>query len=322
MKWFKHQCNASDNLALNNLIDEFGLKGYAWWFLLLELCAEKFDGISEPEFRFHIRTVKLKLRASGANVSSFLRRCDAAALLSCTVVESPCTGVESEFHLKIPKLLEIKDNHTRNLQATDKKVSARLDIDKNRLDKIKNISPKADLTPPKEPSPVSEIRESFLQNYRKEFQREYAGWGAKENGMVSKWLKSVSLENAKRLCELYPKWNDPWVTKQGHPLGILMAQYVQLDAWAQSTPQLIKKIAAGKAAENVDLKRAVDFEEMKRGLKHSATRQQTIENPSPIGRLQKSIPLPTAQRILGERGDPFGAEIFDPPSESDFGESL
>ena len=182
--------------------------------------------------------------------------------------------------------------------------------------------PTGSSTTPKEPSHVSQVKKAFLESYKKEFKRDYPGWGAKENGMASKWLKSVSLDDAKRLCDLYPKWNDPWVTKQGHPLGILMAQYVQLDAWAQSTPQLIKKIAAGKAAENVDLKRAVDFEEMKRGLKHTATRQQTIENPSSIGRLQKPIPLPTTQRILGERGDPFGAEIFDPPSESDFGESL
>jgi len=315
MKWFKHHCSASDSRNVNHLIDEFGIQGYAWWFLLLELCAEKYDGTGEPEFTFHRRVVQLKLRSTWTRVQLLLDSCSTRGQLTWT-------AVGQEINIKIPKLLEVKDNHTRNLQVNSRTLAPRQDKDKDKeLDKNR-YSPKADLTPPKEPSPVSEIRESFLQSYKQEFKREYAGWGAKENGMVAKWLKSVSLENAKRLCALYPKWNDPWVTKQGHPLGILMSQYVQLDAWAQSTPQLIKKIAAGKAAENVDLKRAVDFEEMKRGLKHTATRQQTIENPSSIGRLQKSIPLPTAQRILGERGDPFGAEIFDLPSESDFGESL
>jgi hypothetical protein len=177
-------------------------------------------------------------------------------------------------------------------------------------------------SPPKLATPVSEVRDSFLESYKQEFKRDYAGWGAKENGMVSKWLKSVSLESAKRLCELYPKWNDPWVTKQGHPLGILMAQYVQLDAWAQNPKQLISKIAAGKAAENVDLKRAVDFEEMKRGLKHTATKQQAIEDLSATRRVQKPIQITATKGILGERRDPFGAEVFDPPSESNFGESV
>lgn len=175
---------------------------------------------------------------------------------------------------------------------------------------------------PSDPTPVTLVKNAFLESYRKEFKREYAGWGAKENGQAANWLKSVSLESAKRLCELYPQWNDPTVTRSGHPFGFLVSQYVQLDAWAHNPKQLIRKIAAGKAAENVDLKRAVDFEEMKRGLKHTATKQQAIEDLSAARRVQKPIPISAAQGILGESRDPFGAEIFDLPSESNFGESL
>lgn len=175
---------------------------------------------------------------------------------------------------------------------------------------------------PSDSTPVTLVKEAFFENYQKEFKREYTGWGPKEYRQATNWLKSVSLETAKRLCALYPKWNDPWVTKQGHPFGILIAQYVQLDAWAQNSKQLIAKIAAGKAAENVDLKRAVDFEEMKRGLKHTTAKQQALENLSSTGRVQKPIPITATQRILGESRDPFGTEVFDAPSESAFGESL
>lgn len=170
--------------------------------------------------------------------------------------------------------------------------------------------------PPKGAAPVAELRDAFLEAYRKEFKRDYPGWGAKENGMASKWLKSVSLENAKRLAALFPKWNDPWVTKQGHPLGILVAQYVQLDAWAQSSKHLIQKIAAGKAAESVDLKRAIDFEENKRGLNYTI-QQQERESLADSREFQEQLPFRSSKGIPSIHGDPFGQEIFDAPSESD-----
>jgi len=127
----------------------------------------------------------------------------------------------------------------------------------------------ADKPPAVGPSPISEIRTSFLESFEKEFGRSYPGWGVKENGQAKAWLKSVSVETAKELCRLYPKWNDPWVTKQGHPFGILVAQYVQLDAWSKSHRILVDKIAKGRAVEAVDIKKAVQLEELDRGIQHT-----------------------------------------------------
>ena len=44
MKWFRHFNNASKSDKINALVDEFGLEGYARWFLFLELACELFDG--------------------------------------------------------------------------------------------------------------------------------------------------------------------------------------------------------------------------------------------------------------------------------------
>lgn len=101
MDYFKHYSNASSGNTLNHLMDEFGLKGYAWWFLLLELCSEHWDGISEPKFNFHARVVKSRLRATDAKVKSFLRQCE---LLS----ECSFTFENNSVQIHIPKLLEIK----------------------------------------------------------------------------------------------------------------------------------------------------------------------------------------------------------------------
>ena len=132
------------------------------------------------------------------------------------------------------------------------------------------------IAPDKSAAPVSEIKKVFMESYQTEFGRPYPAWGAKENGMIAKWLKSTSLDTAKRLAALYPKWNDAWVTRQGHPLGILIAQYVQLDAWAGSSTKLIQKIAAGKAAETNLTKKAIAEETMKHGLEQK--RRQRISN--------------------------------------------
>lgn len=103
----------------------------------------------------------------------------------------------------------------------------------------------------KDPTPASQIRSCFLEAYQKEFGKEYPGWGAKEFGQAASWLRSVPLQKALDYCRLYPQWNDPWVSKQGHPFGILVAQYVKLDAWNDRPQQLVDKMVLGRAREKV-----------------------------------------------------------------------
>ena len=130
MHWFKHYSNASDNRAMNHLMDEFGPQGYAWFFLLLELCAEKWDGKSEPKFTFHQRTVRQKLRTSLGKVQLFLERSQTLGQLSFNFSEK-------EFEINIPKLLEIKSS--RDVVKNSKgPIKSRVDenrIDKSRVDK-------------------------------------------------------------------------------------------------------------------------------------------------------------------------------------------
>jgi hypothetical protein len=224
-----------------------------------------------------------------------------------------------KVHSALEKLKEM-DCISMTSRARDVGVTSTIRPRALRTDERTDVTDETDerISPPiKSSAPVAELRNAFLESYKAEFKRDYPGWGAKENGMAAKWLKSISLENAKRLCALYPKWNDPWVTKQGHPLGILMAQYVQLDAWAQSSKHLIQKIAAGKAAENIDLKRAVDFEESKRGLLHTVNKQQAIENIQHFRSSKKHIPNSAPAGIHREPGDPFSETIFDLGSEAD-----
>jgi len=141
------------------------------------------------------------------------------------------------------------------------------------------------------------VKNEFLESYKKEFGHDYPGWGAKENSQASSWLRSVPIAKAIDLCRLYPKWNDPWVTKQGHPFGILITQYVQLDAWAMSSEKRIQKIAQGKAMENVTVKRAIQREETKNGIREFV--EQAGNDSVLSGKDKKQFPNGTTERIPG-----------------------
>lgn len=312
MKWFKHVSTAGESRSVDLLVQEFGIQGYAWWFLLLELCAEKYEG-GDPKFVFTQRIVRQKLRTTWTRVQLFLDKSQTLGQLSVNYSQSI-------VELQIPKLAELKDEYTRKSGHAPDTVAQEKEEEKEKeeeQEKRKNVR-KTKQAAPEVPTPVTEIRDAFLESYRNEFGREYPGWGAVENSKVTAWLKSVSLENAKRLCGLYPKWNDPWVTKVGHPLGVLITQYVQLDAWARGSKQLIAKIASGKAAERVDLNRAVEAEEMKRGLSERIRAQNANDLEHSQSR-QGKLSLVTPAKVSRIPGDPFGQGVFDPGSEIDHG---
>lgn len=172
---------------------------------------------------------------------------------------------------------------------------------------------------------TSRVRDAYLESFKKEFNRDYPGWGAKENAQAAAWLRSVSIEQAMELCWLYPKWNDPWVTEQGHPFGILVTQYVKLDAWAKSTPKLIEKIAQGRAARKVELDRESEREEMRRGVEsrantRTAQSEGSRENISDRRSVSRQLQDQAEAGLPGIPGNPFGEEIFAPTGSRGHGE--
>lgn len=84
-----------------------------------------------------------------------------------------------------------------------------------------------------EKSPIAEVGQAFKTAYEKKFKQPYPAWGAKENGMIKNWLKSVSLEHALKLCSIYPLWTDPFIVNQGHTLNLLVTQHIKL--WTDYT---------------------------------------------------------------------------------------
>jgi hypothetical protein len=155
MDYFKHYSTASDSKSMNILFDKHGHKGIAFWWMLVELCAENWDGISEPEFNFHQRTVVTKLKSSLNSVRTWLELCSNSGL--CAFAQN-----ETQFEIKLPKLREIKEtrgrikgNKPEKIDILDKEKEEDKDLDKDykHAKKILPIvSPQENL---KKPSPLS-----------------------------------------------------------------------------------------------------------------------------------------------------------------------
>lgn len=154
---------------------------------------------------------------------------------------------------------------------------------------------------------VGMLRDAFLEAYRLEFKRDYPAWGAKENGQAKNWLRSITVHRAMELARLYPKWNDTWVTSQGHPFGILVTQFVKLDAWALSKDVMIRKMAADMAEKN-NVKRRVE----EGATAHGILRKVQQGGGPNIGYQQRKGEIPNSpkERISGESHGTSDDEVF------------
>jgi hypothetical protein len=124
MDYFKHYSTASESRSMNTMFDHFGHKGIAFYWLLVELCSENWDGVSEPEFNFHQRTVVTKLKSSLSSVVPWLKLSSDLGL--CAFAHSG-----TQLIIKLPKLKDVKETRGRiKGNKSEKNGILRLDKDK------------------------------------------------------------------------------------------------------------------------------------------------------------------------------------------------
>lgn len=113
MKWFKHQSDASDDVFIENLEEIFGWEGYARWFKLLEKIAIKMDETDNCYAEHSWVKWQSFLKGKRNKLELFLTHCQDKGEIKLE---------QNGNILKIicPKLLELRDNHTKNLQVSNK----------------------------------------------------------------------------------------------------------------------------------------------------------------------------------------------------------
>lgn len=91
---------------MNVVFDKFGHRGIAFWWMLVELCSENWDGVSEPKFSFHPRLVSTKLKTRSNLVQPYLELCSNLGMGKFEV--SP-----TKIDIDMPNLRKIKESRGR-----------------------------------------------------------------------------------------------------------------------------------------------------------------------------------------------------------------
>ena len=114
MKWFKHDTGAIKDEKIQALIESEGIIGYALFFIVCELCAEKIKAEQiNPKVAISWRYIELLTRTRRLTIGRVLDTCQSLGLL--IKHEHP-----DEMIVEIPKLLKRLDNWTnRSVVATE-----------------------------------------------------------------------------------------------------------------------------------------------------------------------------------------------------------
>lgn len=158
MKWFKHLTDAHSDEDISKLIDMGGPAYYGMYFLTLELIGKQIDESEKCSVSYSQARLESFYGCSHKLLKSFLGASRETKLFHWNE-----TGEKNKrknmITLECPKLLKIRDNYTKNLQATDKALKRNLVRQKQVTDKqeedkekdvdveeeIKNNKKKADL---------------------------------------------------------------------------------------------------------------------------------------------------------------------------------
>ena len=156
MKWFKHYTNASEDSKLIQLKDKFGKEGYANYFLFVELCASLYNQTDKHKLVIHQSIIRKKLDINYRKIESFFSLAQELTLFRYSK--------EDVFYsIDFPNLSKIRDNHTKNLQVTGKKVSEKFPLDKEAQQ----------VTPPKNKNKEGELLVNSTQNFENSFKFDY-----------------------------------------------------------------------------------------------------------------------------------------------------
>lgn len=117
MKWYQAMADFSRDEEVVAFLETAKQPFQAYGFLhrLMEAVCEQWDGISEPELKHTAKGWGMVLGCHTNGAKTWLERVGGIAWVSVTLEGNA-------YRVCIPKLKELKDNATRNLQAASKQV--------------------------------------------------------------------------------------------------------------------------------------------------------------------------------------------------------
>ncbi len=251
MKYIKHISDSSNDDFIVELEDAFGLEGYARWWKLLEAIAAQMKTSEDYTLAYPWSKWQIILKGKRKKLEIFLEHCQEKQKIflkhSQNVSETNGKSSGNILEISCPKLKEIKDNYTRDLEASTK-LPSRLkeEVKENEeekgnhhssyydedmetalyiLSKIQNIQPKF-----KEPN-----FENWINAIR--LLRERDGRTHKEIKTLFSWANSNSFWKSNILSpsKLRDKWDQLEIQKSSNGNGYRS----QADINSASTGQVV-----------------------------------------------------------------------------------
>ena len=157
MKYFRHLTTGRNGDRLKPIYAEFGkAKGYGLYFLLLEMCAEKYNGTQE-KFVFLRSELINELKIYSSKLDLFLFSLKSHSLIS----ECKFSQNNKTIELWVPDLIEIADDYSKKVRLKSDKNPQDVPPKKkkenkkeNKLQEVPNGTSSAELAEPLAP-PVS-----------------------------------------------------------------------------------------------------------------------------------------------------------------------
>lgn len=145
MFWFKHYSNSLDDPFIQELLSIFGANGYLAWFGLIEIIAKENKNNITGQLEVSPVFLKQKFHISPGKLEEIFTFCSGKGKLlfrkSPGKVQEKSNKTLENFYFEFPKIAEIKDNYTKDLQGscknTSKQIEVEVEVDKEEEKKIK-----------------------------------------------------------------------------------------------------------------------------------------------------------------------------------------
>ena len=165
MKWFKHFSDSYSNIKHQQILADYGLKGYGFYWVCLELVAQQGVDFKIGKEKNWKKVLARMTYENESIVNQYLDTFADVDLIDKTALKQ---GI-----LYLPKMEEYSDEYTNKVrrlsgQGTDKVVLDKNRLDKNRLDKNRLDKRRAPLT--SRIYYLSQLPEEDIQEFIKRFE--------------------------------------------------------------------------------------------------------------------------------------------------------
>lgn len=128
MKWFQHQTHSHTDLALRDIMTDFGMEGYGFYWICLELIGQQGDNYRLSGVKSWQKALKNISKFEDKKIEKLLNRFSELNLI--------CHKSMNKGELYIPKMKNYSDDYTKKIRRVSEHSSDNVHVDKIRIDKI------------------------------------------------------------------------------------------------------------------------------------------------------------------------------------------